>query len=63
MIGYILASDVAHIYKITMNRVYVLACTHQWGRYRDAQGRVRYRIQDVADTMDRDNATTSPDIP
>ena len=58
MIGYILASDVAHIHKISLNHVYVLACTKRWGRYRDSTGRVRYRIDDVAATFDKEESDT-----
>ncbi len=51
MMGYIAASDVAHLYKISMNRVYVLACQNRWGRYRDDLGHVHYRLDHVADTL------------
>jgi hypothetical protein len=58
MTGYITATDVAHIYKISLNHVYVLACTRRWGRYRDGQGRVHYRLDHVADTLASQDATT-----
>ncbi len=63
MIGYITAADVAHIYKISLNHVYVLACTKRWGRYRDGKGHVHYRIDDVADTLSDKDGTTGDDIP
>jgi len=63
MMGYIAAADVAAIYKITMNHVYVLACTHKWGRYRDGHGHVHYLLDHVADTLNREDATTPQVMP
>lgn len=59
MRGYISASDVAYLHQISLNYVYVLACTHQWGRYRDGQGRVHYRLDHVADTLTRQEETAA----
>jgi hypothetical protein len=63
MIGYIRAADVAHLYGISLNHVYVLACTHRWGRYRDADRLVHYRLNDVADTFAPQEETSSTSVP
>lgn len=50
MNGYITVEDIAHLYKLTSNHVYQLAHTREWRRIR-YDGRVHYRIDDVADTL------------
>lgn len=57
MTGYISAADLAHLHKMTMNQVYVMACLNKWGRYREGgNGRVFYCLSDVAETMNRGEA-------
>ncbi len=63
MNGYITAADVAHLRGITLNHVYVLACTHKWRRIRTGDGRVRYHLEDVTDTLTRPDETTTQQIP
>ncbi len=59
MNGYIKAADIAHIYGITLNHVYVLACTKRWRRIRTGDGYVRYLIYDVANALgDKDTTDT-----
>lgn len=50
-LGYTTVADIMRIYGVTRGYVYRMASERHWGRYRHPDGTVRYRREDVADTL------------
>ena len=60
-LGYVSVTEIAAAYRITTSNVYRLASVHRWRKYR-LNRKVRYRWEDVDDTMSTRRATLANDL-
>lgn len=49
--GYVSVADIVEIYGVSRSFVYKKASTGKWGRYRRPDGTIRYRREQVDDSL------------
>ncbi len=50
-LGYATVDEIIQVYRVAKSTIYKMACTDGWGRYRHPDGGVRYRREDVAESL------------